>query len=37
MEGTWSRNWTESVVGSDAPEDIMEKTQKQLCEGLYSA
>jgi len=35
MKGRWSREWAEAVVGAGAPEDVLRRTRKKLCEGLY--
>jgi len=35
--GSWSYEWAEAVVGAEASEDIIKRTQRKLCEGLYSA
>jgi len=35
MAGEWSREWAEAVVGPGAPEEVMKRTRRKLCEGLY--
>lgn len=35
MTGPWARSWAEAVVGPGAPGEIIERTTRKLCEGLY--
>lgn len=36
MRGTWSREWAESVVGTGASPEVIKRTRRELCEGLYT-
>lgn len=35
MKGDWAKSWARKIVGSEAPEEVVERAAKKACEGLF--
>lgn len=36
VKARWAREWARRIVGSEAPEEVVEEAAKRACKGLFS-